>query len=135
MGSITLSRGGNSVTLQEALDVERSVGRPNSELRTDTQEKPKYIDKKRSASDVFKISGELVSDTAETDAQTLVEDILRPRLVRSSLTLSFDNNLFGLGTYDVVPEGGQAGRISYQTGETGIVSVSSLTLRVVDNSD
>lgn len=133
MAGITLSRGSTSITLEHELDVERATGRPNSELRSTPSKLPKYIDKNRSASDVFEISGQLVTGTPEQDAKTLIEDIIEPPLGRGNLTLDF-GGLYALGSYDVVPTGGQAGRISYSAGEKGIVRVSGLTLQVVNNA-
>lgn len=135
MGSITLDRSGTSITLTQDLVVQRSAGRPNAELQpTAADDRPKYIDKIRPANDEFEISGAFLSDSAESDAQTLAEDILLPTLGRSSLTLTFDGSLFALGSFNVVPFGGQSGRVSWTAGETGIVRVSALSLRVVDNS-
>lgn len=134
MGSITLSRGGTSITLTDGLSVQRSVGRPQSELRPRPGPLPNYTDKQRPASDIWEISGEFTTSTAGEDVRTLQEDILRPPLGRGTLTLTFDNSLFGLGSYDVFPAGSQAGRISYAAGETGYVTVEKITLQVVDNS-
>ena len=133
MGSITLSRGATSVTLDTDLNLQRKVGRPNSELRPRPGELPNYIDKVRSASDVFELSGEFHFDGSEETARSLVEDVVRPPLGRGSLELSFDDGLFGLGTYEVVPDGSQAARISYTAGEKGVVRVGTLNLRVVNN--
>jgi hypothetical protein len=131
---ITLSRGGTSITLTDDLDVSRSVGRPKAELRPVPDENyPKYIDKKRAAEDVFEISGQFTSSRAERDKRLLVNDIIVPQLGRNSLTLSFDNSLFGLGSYNVFPSGSRAVRVSYRTGETGVVIVDTLELRVVNN--
>jgi len=132
---ITLARGGVSVTLRSDLNINRSAGRPNAELQPQpSTDRPKYIDKVRPASDTFEISGTFLTGTPEADAQTLAEDILLPPLGRSALTLTFENGLYGLGSYSVAPTGAQAGRVAWSAGETGIVSVSALSLRVVDNS-
>lgn len=133
MAGITLDRNGTMVTLEDDLAVARQVGRPEADLRSKPSELPNYIDKRRSASDVFELSGEFLSDAAAEDARTLAEDILRPPLGRGSLTLAFDG-LLGLGTYSVFPAGSRAGRVSYSAGETGVVRVDTLELRVVNNS-
>lgn len=133
MTGITLTRGTASITLTSDLDMERQVGRPNSELRPQPSDLPKYIDKNRSASDVFEITGEFTSSTAESDATTLSEQIIRPPLGRGSITLDF-SGLYGLQSYTVFPVGSQAGRVSYSAGEKGVVRVDALSLRVVDNS-
>lgn len=134
--SITLDRGGTSVTLTDDLAVRRSVGRPNAELRKiSTEDVPKYIDKNRSASDVFEISGEFTTGTPEADAKTLVEDIIRPPLGYGSLTLTFVNSLYELGSFDVAPIGSRSARVSYSAGETGIVRMDTLSLRVIQQPD
>jgi len=132
---IKLDRNGTSITLRTNLAVQRAAGRPNAELQeTAAEDRPKYIDKVRPASDVFTISGVFFTGTPEADAKTLIEDILLPPLGRSGLTLTFENGLFGLGSFTVAPSGTQAGRVAYSAGETGVVSVANLELRVVDNS-
>jgi len=124
-----------SVTLTNGLDANRQVGRPSAELRkTTAADLPKYLDKTRSASDVFDLSGAFLTGTPEEDAHTLRQDLLGTPLGRDWLTLTFENGVWGLGTYNVVPVGSRAGRVTYSFGETGIVRVNALTLRRVDNS-
>lgn len=132
--SITLTRNGTSITLTDALDMSRQVGRPEAEVRGKPGELPNYIDKQRSASDVFELSGEFTSSNARSDATTLVEDIIRPPLGRGSLTLDFGGT-WGLQSYSVFPPGSQAARVSVQAGEgVNRVHVNKLTLRVVNNA-
>lgn len=124
-----------SVTLTRGLALTRSVGRPKAELRAVTNaDRPKYIDKQRSAHDGFELSGAFLSGTPEADAKTLRDDLLGTPLGRDWLTLTFQNGVWNLSSYDVVPVGSRAGRVTYSFGETGIVRVNSLQLRRVDNS-
>lgn len=130
-GSITLTHpDGDNLTLTNDLRVTRSVGRPNSEVSVYPDE-VRYFDKIRSASDVFEIRGEIQAGSAATDAVTLIEDILANPLGRDTMTLDFNNNLYGLPSFDVVPTGGQAGKMSITSGEGNVRTIGPLTLRVV----
>lgn len=134
---IKLDRDGTSVTLTDDLALQRQAGRPNSELQpqpSSVAELPKYVDKPRAPRDFFTLSGEFTSSNAESDANTLVTQILRPPLGRGSLTLTFQNGVWELTSYNVVPVGGRSGRVSWVAGDTGIVRVNELALLVVDNS-
>lgn len=130
--SVTLSRGTTSVTLTHGLDVERRVGRPESTVREGSKELPYGVDRHRAAADIFELSGEFYSATADDDAQTLTESLIRPPLGYDTLTLDFGGT-YGMGTYSVVPDGSRSVRTSWTAGETGVVIVDTLTLRVVNN--
>lgn len=130
---VTLTRASWSVTLTHDVDIKRRVGRPNSTVREDSDELPYHVDRQRSAADVFELSGELFADNADELARVLTERIVRPPLDRGTLVLDF-HGTYGMGSYSVVPEGSRAVRTSWSAGETGVVSVDTLTLRVVDNS-
>lgn len=131
-GSVTLSNpaNGESVTLNENLSVKRSVGRPSSTVRPNPTSVT-YIDKVRSASDTFELSGRLTDASARTDAVTLIEDVLGTPLGRDSLTLTFNNNLYGYDTFDVVPVGSRAGRAVVNASEKGLARVNGVTLRTI----
>lgn len=130
-GSVTLTNPAtsDSVTITDGLNVSRSVGRPNTEVRADPTEVV-FIDKNRSAEDTFEIGGRIVSNTARADSQTLV-DILSASRGRDALTLTFDNNLYGLGSYTVAAVGGEAGRRVVNASEPGMVAIRNLTLQTV----
>lgn len=130
---IKLERSGTSVTISDGLEVTRKVGRPNAKLRPATDDLPILNDKADPAEDVFEISGRL-NASAASDAQTLEETIVRPRLGDDTLTLHFLSNEFGLDAYTVHPTGSQAVRTSFSAGQTGEVGVPRLKLKVVDNS-
>lgn len=137
MSSITLSRNGTSVTITDALAVERSVGRPAARVTPTNNDRGNYIDPAKPASDVFEISGELTTGTPAQTAATLQEDILLPPLGSgNALTLAFDSGLYGYSSdFDVFPvTAAQAARVSYVAGQTGQVRVDTLELQVVDLS-
>lgn len=129
---IKLTDGVNPVTLTSDLEVVRKVGRPKGKLNPRPADLPTYIDENAPASDTFEISGELTSGSAEADATTLEEDLVRSRKGQDALTLHFQSGLFGLDAYDVMPEGSQAVRTVFKAGHKGDVEVPKLALRVVD---
>lgn len=131
---IKLDRSGTSITLSNDLEVVRKVGRPNSELSRQPDTLPRLVDQNDPAADVFEISGALTGSSAESNAQTLEERIVRDRLGTDTLTLHFQGSLFTLDAYTVVPTGSQSVRTVFNTAETGMVRVPTLALRVVDNS-
>jgi len=133
-GPIQLSNGSNTVSLSSDVEVERSVGRPNSVIRRSTRSNfPRYVDKQKAASDVFEISF-VEADNPSSEIQTLVNDIFRPKLKRNSLTLSF-NGIFGLGDFNVVPTpGGQSLRHVRPSSEQGVSRVPTMSLRRVKNA-
>lgn len=131
---IKLDRSGTSVTFAARESVTRFVGRPGGKLQDIPGTTPQWIDWNEPASDVFEIETTFPGSNAESDSNTLEETIVRDRLGDSTLTLHFLSNLYGLDAYDVAPTGTQAVRTSFQTGETGVVAVPKLSLRVVDNT-
>jgi len=133
-GPIKLSRGGTSVTFDKALELERSVGRPQSVVRrAPNQDDPRYIDKRKSATDEFSFSAVFKGSNANSDAVTLRDDIILSPLQRETLTLDFQG-YYGLGSYEVFPFGSAPVRTQFQAGDKDVVVVPDITLRVVDNS-
>lgn len=130
---IKLDRGGTSVAMTNDLTVVRNVGRPNAELRPIPGDLPWLMDTRDPAVDEFEISGTFLN-SAESNSNTLEEDIVRARLGQSSLRLHFLGNEYGLDAYDVVPTGSQAVRTLFRSSETGVVPVPTMKLRVVDNT-
>ena len=127
---ITLSRGAESVTLTVDNALTRSVGRPGIQLNPTPRDLPLAIDQNSPAVDTWELSGALLEDAMAT-AQTLEEDIIRPRLGNGSLTLSFAGGTYGLAEYPVVGVGSQALRTAQNAGRPGVVSVPTLELRTV----
>lgn len=130
MGTIRLKRGATVVDFTTDLEVQRSVGRPGSELFRKPGAAPIYIDNKRAFSDVFELSG-VLADDGRTVAKRLREEVLRDPLGTGALELEFVGTLWGLSTYQVVPVGNRAGRITWNTGEKDMARVDNLALRVV----
>lgn len=131
---IKLARSSNSVTLTNNLEVTRTVGRPGITLNPNPATLPIAIDQNRPATDRFEISGDLTSSSAESNATTLEEDVLRQQLGSGDLTLHFLDNLFSLDAYPVTPDGSGAGRTTFQSGQIGQVGVPSLKLRVIEET-
>lgn len=129
---IKVTDGTNSVTLTDGLEVVRKIGRPTGKLNPRPDNLPTYIDENKPASDVFEVTGELTGGSAESDATTLEENLVRSRRGQDSLTIHFQSSLFNLDAYTVMPQGTQAVRTVFNTGKTGMVSVPTLKLRVVD---
>lgn len=131
---IKLDRSGTSVTLAVDQEVKRKVGRPGTKLQPQPGDLPIAYDEDRPANDEFEISAELTGSNSESDAETLEETIVRPRLGDSTLTLHFLDSLFGLDAYPVTPTGSQAVRTVSRAGETGAMGVPTLKLLVTDNT-
>lgn len=128
---VKIDLSGTSVTLTSDLTVKRTVGRPDVKLQPNPSSLPIGVDRNKPATDTFEISGRLTGNSAESNAQTLEEDILRKDLGSGGLTLHFQSGLFGLDAYPVAPTGSQAGRTTFSTAQTGEVNVPKLNLRVI----
>ena len=127
-GPITLSYNGTSVPLERDIEVQRSVGRPQSVTRATTQQYPYYQDKYRAAYEGFELSFQFGSDTVAK-----IQDLLgmfRQQLGRDSLTLDF-GGIYGMGEFSVVPDGSGALRHVRRTSEQGVVHVPTISLRRV----
>jgi hypothetical protein len=128
-GPITLSDGVDTVELTSDIEVTRSVGRPQDVVRRSPNNRdPIHISKFKTASDTFELSFEFSEDTV-TETNKVV-DIFRRQLGRNSLTLDFQG-LFGLGAFDVVPDGSEAVRHNRQAGYKSSGLIPSVTLRRV----
>lgn len=127
--TIRIKRGTDQVEIDHQVTVERSVGRPGAELQPGKTTHPIYVDKPKAASDVFTIDASLTGSTPFADAKLLAEDIVREPLGRDSLTLEFVDT-WGLDTYEVIPVGSQASRVSWTTGEHW-ARLTGMELRVV----
>lgn len=127
-GPITLSDGTTTLELTSDIVVDRSIGRPNSVIRRSTGTRPNYVDHRKRANDAFDI-GFQFTDSADTKASDL-RDMVGQQLGRSALTLDFQG-IYGLGSFDVVPEGSGALRLVRPSAEAGTVIVPTLSLRRV----
>ena len=128
-GPITLSDGTDTVELTEDIVVTRSVGRPNSPIRSTPRTHPNYTDQRKSAYDAFDIQFQMFRD-GPNKALTLARNLIQPQLGRSSLTLDF-NGLFNLGSFNVIPSGSQAFRFQRIAGQKDVENAPTLSLRRV----
>lgn len=130
---ITRQATGDSIDLTVENAVTRKVGRPSIKLNRATRELPVAVDQNKPASDIFELSGVLVS-SAHQEAKKLEESIILPPLADSLLSLEFLGNEYGLAKYDVVPVGSQSLRTSINAGQKDIQYINKLELRTIDNS-
>lgn len=127
-GPIQLSGGTTTIDLTTDVSVTRSVGRPNSVVKRSMDAYPRYIDKPKAATDTFELSA-VYTDNNVTQLLD-AKDLIAQRLGRSPLTLDF-NGLFGLGAFDVAPDGSQAFRHASPAGFEGVSRVPTIQLRRV----
>jgi len=120
--------GTTSVNLERNVTVGRTVGRPNSSVRRSPETYPRYFDQQKSAYDAFEISFAFTQSTV-SKVQTLV-DMFEEKLGRNALTLDFSGR-YGLGAFDVVPEGSGALRHVRPSGEAGTSLIPQMQLRRV----
>ena len=128
-GPIRIARNGNSVEVSEGINVTRSVGRPNTSIRAIGRDYPNYTDPRKTANDDFSIEFQLIDD-AQTKAETIKNDIFEPILERDAITLDFQG-LFGMGAFDVVPEGSQAMRVQRLAAQKSIEHLPTMSFRRV----
>lgn len=129
-GPVALVDGATVVEFSTDLTVERTVGRPNVDVRRRYTNYPKVTDQRKSSYDVFDLS--LTSLSNATSTVTTIRDMFRKRRGRDTLTLDF-NGLYNMGSFNVMPDGSQALRHVRLGGRKGSddMSVPALTLRVV----
>jgi hypothetical protein len=128
-GPITISNGTTTVELFEDINITRTVGRPNSTIRGTTRTYPNYTDHRKTAYDAFDIAFQLYQN-GPAKVVDLANTILGAPLGRDSLTLDFQG-LFGLGSFNVIPDGSQAFRFQRIAGQKDIENAPTLSLRRV----
>jgi len=131
-GPLQLTDGSNTVDMFEDIAITRTVGRPNSQIRSSPRVHPNYIDQRKTAFDGFDIAFQMLENgpnKAETLARDLVGTILGAN-PDNSLTLDFQG-LFNMGSFNVVPEGSQALRIQRIAGRKDVENAPTLNLRRV----
>ena len=128
-GPITISGGGTTVELFEDIAITRTVGRPNSTIRGTTRTYPNYTDHRKTAYDAFDIAFQLY-ENGPAKVVDLANEILGAPLGRESLTLDFQG-LFGLGSFNVIPDGSQAFRFQRVAGQKDVENAPTLSLRRV----
>jgi hypothetical protein len=128
-GPVQITDGNDTVDLTSDIEVTRSVGRPQDVVRrSPNNQDPLHIGKFKTAADTFELSFEFSENTvAETNK---LVDIFRQQLGSTSLTLDFQGQ-YGLGAFDVIPDGSEAVRHNRQAGYKSSGLIPSVTLRRV----
>jgi len=126
-GPIQLRGPSRTVNLVQDVEVFRSVGRPESDLGTDIGELPYYNDRFKSAYDGFELSFQS-SDPSGTIRD--IADMFSQQLGFETLVLDFQG-VYGMGAFNVVPEGSQALRHARTTGIEGHGTIPTINLRRV----
>jgi len=126
-GPIQLRGPSRSVNLVQDVEVIRSVGRPNSKLETDFNTLPYLRDRFKSTFDAFELAFQS-SDPSGTIRD--IADMFSQQLASENLILDFQG-IYGMGAFNVVPEGSQALRHIRTTGVEGHGSVPTINLRRV----
>lgn len=129
-GPVELSGPTNTIELTTDISFTREVGRPNSETTKSTNSYPTYTEHQRSAFDAWSLGFEEI-DNADQITQQMAQ-MFSQQLGRDSLTLDF-NGIFGLGSFNVIPQGSQAMRQVESVGESGVMEFPTVNLRVVEN--
>jgi hypothetical protein len=126
-GPTQLTDGTTTVSMDKGIAITRTVGRPNSTIRSSTSQHPNYIDHRKTAYDAFDIEFQL-TDNAQTKVVNLARNLIQPQLGVSPLTLDFQG-LFGMGAFDVIPSGSQSLRYQRIAGQKSIENTPTLSLR------
>jgi len=126
-GPTQLTDGTTTVAMDKDIAITRTVGRPNSTIRSSTSQHPNYIDHRKTAYDAFDIEFQL-TDNAQTKVVNLARNLIQPQLGVSPLTLDFQG-LFGMGGFDVIPSGSQSLRYQRIAGQKSIENTPTLSLR------
>lgn len=137
MPDAIISRGGTSVTvpiLEEGntLVLARDVGKPTMNYQSIGREDPLPFDH-LNAGDTFTFAGKLSGSNAYADAQTLAEDLIKPRATTGTPLQLDVSALPNKSTYDVAPVSSSALTLTYETGVGQLVDVLA-TLSVVEET-
>jgi len=126
-GPVQLTNGTNSVNMDKDIVITRTVGRPNTSVRSSPKQQPRLTDPRKTAYDAFDIEFQL-TDNAQTKVVNLARNLIQPQLGVSPLTLDFQG-LFGMGAFDVIPSGSQSLRYQRIAGQKSIENTPTLSLR------
>jgi len=126
-GPTQLTDGTTTVSMDKDIAITRTVGRPNSTIRSSVSQHPNYIDHRKTAYDAFDIEFQL-TDNAQTKVVNLARNLIQPQLGVTPLTLDFQG-LFGMGAFDVIPSGSQSLRYQRIAGQKSIENTPTLSLR------
>lgn len=128
-GPITIQDGSTQLTLSTDVEVERTVGRPNSTLKRRPAQNPEFIDKQKAAYDAFSLNLQFTDNPAQQLDDALA--IFRQRRGRSRPTLDF-NGRFGMGQFKVQLDGSAGWRDVSNAGTGDVQTIPAINLRVVD---
>lgn len=128
-GPLILTDGTTTVDMAENISVTRKIGRPNSVVRSGIATHPNYIDHRKSAFDGFELTFTMFKN-AQTKVVDLASNLIQPQLGREPLTLNFQG-LYGMGAFNVVPNGSQALRYQRTAGSKDIENIPTVSLRRV----
>jgi len=131
-GPIQITAGGTTVDVPPtALEVERTVGRPNDVTRRNSSASdPDYYPKRKPVSELISLSFQDISGTT-TFFNDLTTAIFETRLGRQPVRLDF-NGMYGFGEFAVMPTGSAPFRHLRQAGDKAIFSPSLEFTRVFD---
>jgi len=129
-GPIEIRGPSDLVELDTDIEVERSVGRPNSPIDRDIAKYPRYTEKRSAAYDAFSIG--FVATATPTSLISDLLSLFRSRNGRDTPVLDF-NGQYGLGAFDVQLVGSGAVRHADRAAEGDIIPVPTLDLRVVSD--
>lgn len=128
-GPIQISDGSTTVDLVNDIEVSWACGRPNSSIRRrPTGKYPRYYDKHKTSAESFELSCRF-TDSAVSMTNDIV-GMFGQQLGRQSLTLDF-NGVYGLGEFNVIPDGSQALRHTRESGRKGTTMIPTVNLRRV----
>ena len=130
-GPITVEAGATTVTLPNtAIEVERTLGRPNDVIRRNQGVNPNYIPKKKPITETLSLSFQDISGTTGVFTQ-LTDAIFETNLGRNPIYLNF-NGIYGFGEFAVFPTGSAPFRHLRQAGDTTIFAPSLEFTRTFD---
>jgi len=130
-GPITITANSTTVSVPTtALDIERSIGRPNDVVRRSRGSNPNYIAKKKPVSDTLSLSFQDIAGSTGffTD---LTNAVFESTLGRNPIHINF-NGVYGFGEFAVMPTGSAPFRHLRQAGDKAIFSPSLEFTRVFD---
>lgn len=128
-GPIVLRYNGVEVPLERDIEVERSVGRPNSTTRKASNSRyPNYYDRHSTAYEGLELSLQFGSNTV-SKVNDLVE-MFSQQLGRDYIQLDFQG-VYGMGEFACVPDGSGAIRFVRRAGEEGVVITPTISMRRV----
>jgi len=129
-GPVQLKIRGKTIDIGTDLQVTRTVGRPNDVFRGQPGGGfPRFYGKAKSATDRFSIGFQKLSNGVEA-MNTITKELFEVPLGRNGIGLDF-NGVYRLGEFTVIPEGSASFRQTRRAGESEVITVPTLDLRVI----